>query len=196
MSADCRADAAAAAVTQQGDVLARGQSFKLMGDAEDAEFHEVIAAATGSQLCPGPVFAGPGNRADRPVPVQDVVMSPFPKFRADTESGLRLDCFGQAVLFAFQIVRGNIRYGHFHAAGYIDTDGIGNDGIFRGQNPSDGKPVTGMSIGHEGSGNRDRQPAGILHLIDSRRLEILPPLAVADRFGPGTGRFHQGLGQV
>ena len=150
---------------------------------EQAELDEMIAAAAGAELRPGPVFVLFGHRADIPIRIQHLVLPAVLEAGAHAKTRLGLDRPGEPILVPFQFARRNIEHGHLHAAGNIHADRIRNDRVLRGQHSADGQPVANVRIRHEGAGHRDRQQAGFLHLHHRFVLQSFAPLPVFDGLG-------------
>ena len=82
----------------------------------------------------------------------------------------------QAIFLACDRVRLAVKDREPHPAGDVDADRVWDDSVLRRQYAADRQAVTDMGIGHERSGHRDRQRAGVGHLLNRLRLEIVAPL--------------------
>src|SRR5215472_13475011 len=101
----------------------------------------MIAAAAGAELGPGAILLLFRYAADGPIGVHDVVLAAMLEAGADAEARFRLDGAREAILLLLKIPRGNIQHGHFHAAGDVDADRIGNHGVFRSEHTADGQAI-------------------------------------------------------
>jgi len=99
--------------------------------------------------------------------------------------GLRFDRLGRQV-----------ENGHFHAAGDIDADGVGNDGILGGQHAADGQAIADVGVRHERGRDGHGQVAGVIHLLEGFGVEILAPLAEVDGVGARGIAFGGGRGDL
>ena len=185
MGANGGAGAAAAAVAEQGHVLAGRKSADGVSGGKDAELDEMIAAAAGAELCPGAILVLAGDGADGPVRFEDLVFTTMLEGCAHTEAGLGFDGFDELLALSVQLTQRQIEDGEFHAAGDVDADGIGDHRVVGGEHTADGQAITDMGVRHEGARHRDRELAGPAHLVDGLGFEILSPLA------PGRRRHAQ-----
>src|SRR2546426_6594571 len=91
MSAHRRARAAAAAMTEQGNVGPRLEAVNPAVRGEQAKFHKMIAAAASAKLRPGAILVLLCNRADRPIGIQNRMVAAFLEVCADAKTGLGLN---------------------------------------------------------------------------------------------------------
>lgn len=199
MFADLCAGAAAAAVGEEGKVVAGGEVEAFYGDIQLAKFDKVIAAAACAELAPCLVLEALGERAEVPVAVHDLVLAArFFEFRADAEAGFGFDGASEEVDPVTEGFGGKVEDGESYAAGDVYADSIGDDGVSCGEDAADGDAIADVRIGHERGMNGDRQLRGISHLRDGIAFEANAPLEV--RRGRGgqslRGVFHRGLGEV
>src|SRR5690349_7631789 len=104
--------AAAAAVGEQCHVGSRCQPMNFPMSSEQAELDEMIAAAAGAKLRPGPVFVLFSHRADIPIRIQHLMPTAVLEACSHPKTRLRLDCPGEPILVPFQFAGGNIEHGH------------------------------------------------------------------------------------
>ena len=187
---DARPRAAAAAVGQQRQVLPRGQvqpvgRIQVVEDREHAELGEVVAAAARAELRPGLILQAGHHGSDAPVLVHNRVLPARPgaKGRAHAEAGLPLKGLDERLLSALQGRDGPVQHGQAHPAGDVHPHGVGDHRVSGGQHAADGQAVALVGVGHEGAGHRHRQRAGVGHLAEGARLDVLAPAL------PGGGRF-------
>src|SRR5688572_24156547 len=131
-------------MTEQREVFAGWQIEAIARHGERAEFDEMISAAAGPELGPRLVAKTAGDGRSRPVVVHHIVIAAVLEGAADPETRFALDDVRQPVALTGDDVRLAVINGELHPAGDIDTDGIGNHGIFRGKNATNWQSVSGM----------------------------------------------------
>ena len=188
--------AAAAAVGQQRQVSARLEPMDLPMGGEQAELDEMVAAAAGAELRPGPVLVLPGDRAHVPVRVQDLVLAAVFEGGTHAEAGLRFDCAGEALRVPLQFPQRDIEHRHLHATGNIHANRVRNDGVFCRQHAADGQSIADVRVRHQGTCHGHWQQAGLLHLHHGFVFQPLTPLPVLNRFSAWRRRsILQGFGK-
>src|ERR1022692_78886 len=103
MIAHRRARSTTAAVREQRHVSAR---FKILNSAmsiEQTELDKMIPAAARAELRPCLVLVLFGNRADRPIRIQNVVCAAILEIRADADPRLCFDGAREAILLLLQV---------------------------------------------------------------------------------------------
>ncbi len=105
--------------------------------------------------------------------------------RADAEPRLRLDGLGEALGLPVEHGEGQVQHRHLHAAGDIDADGVGDDGVAGGEDAADGQAVAPVRVGHEGAAHGHGQLARVDELLHRLGLEISAPLAERRVVGAG-----------
>lgn len=183
-------------MAEQGEIFAGRDVEGGVGDGEGAEFNEVVAAAAGAELFPGFFMEAFGDGGDAPVFVHDIVMATDFEFTAHAEAGFVFEEVCQSVFLAGDDIGLALVDGEFHATRDIDTDGVGDDRVFSREDAANGKPVTDMGIGHEGTGEGDREGAGVGDLFDGFGVQIVAPLLPGGEFGAwGVGGSVEGAGE-
>jgi hypothetical protein len=102
----------------------------------------------------------------------------------DSESGLLLEHRRQPVVASLNPPGRRVEHREFHAAGDVDADGVGNDGVLGGEHPADREAVTDVGVGHECSGDRHWQAGRGRYLGDGGVFDLIPPLPPGHGSGP------------
>lgn len=95
--------------------------------------------------------------------------------RTDAKARLALDRFRQPGLIGLERRERKIEHGHLHPARDVDADRVGNHRVVGGKDAADRQPVANVRVGHQRAGDRDRQLAGVLQLLDGVGLEAVTP---------------------
>src|SRR5690349_8868871 len=114
MIANSGSGAPTAAMRKQCNVSAGLEIFDFSVRGEEAEFHEMISAATGAKLRPRTIFVLPGHGTDRPIGIHDFVLAALFETGSDTKARLRFDGAREPVLVPLQVLDWNIQHRHFH----------------------------------------------------------------------------------
>ena len=196
MAARGGARAATPTVTEQRDVFPRLQAEFAIRHGEAVELDEVVAAAAGAKLTPGTVLVLARDGAHGPVGIQHAVLAAVAEPGPNPKAGFVFDGAGEPVLPTFQIAQRQVQHRHLHATGDVHTDGVGDDGIVRGEHTANGQPVAEVGIGHEGTGDRHGQQAGLIHLCHGFGFQVRAPLTIGNGCRPRRWRgLKQDLGE-
>ena len=172
-------------MAHERDVVARGDVplGNRLREVERAELDEVIARARSSELHAGPVLVLAGHAGDGPVLIQHRMMVRAVKPAAHAEAGPASQHVGEHVPPGVENlgVEGEDR--QLHAAGDIDPDGVGDDGVFTRQHPANGEAITDVGIGHQRAAPGDRERTRIGHLAMSADVDVGSPGGVRDATG-------------
>jgi hypothetical protein len=87
----------------------------------------------------------------------------FP-LRANPKGGLLPERVLEQAFFLSEQVRRDFVKRQAHAAGDIDANRVGDDGVLGRQHAADGQPVADVGIRHQGPGHADGQAHGVVHL--------------------------------
>ena len=164
--------------------------------SEEAELHEMVAAAAGAELRPGAVLVLFGDRAYLPIRIHHLVVAAVLESGAHAKAGFRFNRAGQAFRMPLQLTDGDIQHRHLHAAGDIHADCVWNNGVLGRQHAANRQAVAHVCVRHEGTGHCHGQQAGFLHLHHRLVFQSFAPLAVFDRLSARRRRsVHNGFGQ-
>ncbi len=181
-----RAGPPAAAVREQGEVAPGASPRRRPRELQQAEFHEVVAAAGGAELRPGEVAQLRRHRRHPPVLLQHGMIAPELAVEpgADAEAGLALQGRAQPVAHG----RGegllgvlDVEDAHPHAAGDVHADRVGDHRVLRRQHAADRQAVPLVGVRHQRAAHGDRQVHGVPHLLKAPRLQPLAPDPVRGR---------------
>ncbi len=107
--------------------------------------------------------------------IHDLVVRRTLERSTTPEQGLLIQCFQEEIRIARQIAGIQAEYAQAHAAADIHPYPIGNHGVCHGEYATDGQSVPTVSVGHNRPGHADGQACGLIHLMERRGLDMLPP---------------------